>query len=366
MTATSVATVDTEPASVVGDLSAWIIAGCVTSESVRNGLRDAVEAERLGFRSVYMSERYNLKEAGTVLGGVGALTSRIGIATGVIAARSRHPLMTAALGASMQACYGPRFVIGMGRSEEQWFANEKRASNSEILDHMRICKQLWNGETVSYDGPAGHFDNLRLGDLYDGPSPATYLGCAGMPLGARTAADPAVDGVLLFPMVTPEATHKAVTNIRNACERIGRDPDTLRICQPVVTAPELSDQETRELVHARFITYITYPGTGPVMMELSGWDKSVADKIAQHPVFQKMADKTADQSFHRDELLEPASLIPDTWMTDCSAIGSIDTCVAKLQEFKDAGADEIATYGSSPTQNAALIDAWRKRSAQPV
>jgi hypothetical protein len=46
---------------------------------------------------------------------------------------------------------------------------------------------------------------------------------------------------------------------------------------------------------------------------------------------------------------------------DCSAIGTVDECVSSLQRFIDAGADEVTTYGSTPRQNAALIEAWRRR-----
>jgi hypothetical protein len=36
--------------------------------------------------------------------------------------------------------------------------------------------------------------------------------------------------------------------------------------------------------------------------------------------------------------------------------------VKTLQAFRDAGADELAIYGTSPAQNAGLIDAWRDRT----
>jgi 5,10-methylenetetrahydromethanopterin reductase len=49
-------------------------------------------------------------------------------------------------------------------------------------------------------------------------------------------------------------------------------------------------------------------------------------------------------------------------MQQTSALGSVQHCVAKLQQFRDAGADEIATYGSTPGQNAELIGAWRNRT----
>jgi hypothetical protein len=42
-------------------------------------------------------------------------------------------------------------------------------------------------------------------------------------------------------------------------------------------------------------------------------------------------------------------------------MGSLDECLASLTEFKDAGADEIAMYGSTPAQNAKLLEAWRNR-----
>jgi hypothetical protein len=57
----------------------------------------------------------------------------------------------------------------------------------------------------------------------------------------------------------------------------------------------------------------------------------------------------------------PGSVIPWSWVLDCSAIGSVDECVTSLQRFIDAGADEVTTYGSTPRQNDALIEAWRKR-----
>lgn len=46
------------------------------------------------------------------------------------------------------------------------------------------------------------------------------------------------------------------------------------------------------------------------------------------------------------------------------AIGTVDECVATLQAFRDAGADEITTYGGTPGQNADLIAGWRSRTVR--
>jgi 5,10-methylenetetrahydromethanopterin reductase len=67
-------------APVVEDLSTFLLSGRAVASpptdprlgpTVREGMRDGVEAEQLGFRRAFLSERYDLKEAGALLGGIG-------------------------------------------------------------------------------------------------------------------------------------------------------------------------------------------------------------------------------------------------------------------------------------------------------
>jgi hypothetical protein len=60
-------------------------------------------------------------------------------------------------------------------------------------------------------------------------------------------------------------------------------------------------------------------------------------------------------------MLGAASRIPDSYMEDCSAFGTASEVATSLQRFIDAGAHEIATYGSTPGQNAGMVTAWRDR-----
>jgi alkanesulfonate monooxygenase SsuD/methylene tetrahydromethanopterin reductase-like flavin-dependent oxidoreductase (luciferase family) len=152
-----------------------------------------------------------------------------------------------------------------------------------------------------------------------------------------------------------------VAALREACLRIDRDPATLRIAQSVITAPELDDVETRTLAHARAVTYLDAPGYGEMLVRLNGWDPAPLTRIRDHEQFQGMGTAVSDLSFHRSQLLGPASLVPDEWMLGSCAIGSVADCVAALRRFRDAGADEIVTYGSTPSQNAALAGAWRRQ-----
>lgn len=360
--------------SVIDDLSAFVIAGRVkarpspksetAARTPAQGVDDGVEAERIGFHRVFLSERWNLKEAGALLGGIAARTSRIGVGTGVIPPAARHPLHAAGFASTMHAAYGPRFVLGLGRGDNDVMRGLGMwaASFPALVDYVSIVRRLWEGEVVSYDGPAGTYPRLALPDLHEGPHPQIWFGSFGLPKSAEAAAK-CMDGVLLVPNMTPQATHEAVGRIRAACERIGRDPNSIRIAQCVVTAPELDDTETREIVHARALTYLQTPGWGESLCKLNHWDRSVLDDIANHEQLRG-ADIIADARFHRSELLDAAKLVPDELMRESAAFGSIDECVASLARFRDAGADELITYGSTPGQNAKLAQVWAKREAR--
>jgi hypothetical protein len=86
----------------------------------------------------------------------------------------------------------------------------------------------------------------------------------------------------------------------------------------------------------------------------------VLPHLRDHDQFKDMATEVSDLSFHRTELLGPASLVPDEWMEQACALGAVAKCVETLARFRAAGADEIVTYGSTPNQNATLAAAWRE------
>src|SRR5581483_5739719 len=88
-----------ELAPLVEDMGIFLITGRTRDPSI--ALTQGEEADRLGFRRAWLSERYDLKEAGALLGGVAARTNRLVVGTGVVASGSRHPLLSAALAATM-------------------------------------------------------------------------------------------------------------------------------------------------------------------------------------------------------------------------------------------------------------------------
>jgi len=366
------ATASADLPPVVDDVSAYIIAGAVSAaqeegahatvgRTPAQGIQDGIDAERIGYRRIWLSERLDIKEADAILAGVAARTSRIGVGTGVIVPMSRHPIHLASFAATMHACFGPRLTLGLGRGDAEAYGAMGMAhpSYEYMCDYADLMKQMWTGKTVAYDGPVGTFPGLAFPNTYAGPAPEVYLGVFGNAKGAEAAAK-SYDGVLLASMLSPDAVRAAVTRIHEACERIGRDPASIRTVALVTTAPELDDYETRAVAHARAVTYLTWgKGYAHVLARANRWDESVIDKLEEHKLFRNL-ERKPDFVYHRHEMMEPAELIPDEWMRDVCAIGTIEECVASFQRFKDAGVDEIATYGSTPAQNAKLIAAWRE------
>jgi len=352
------------------DLSTYVVSGAVSahhrerrfeteSRTVAEGIEDGVDAERLGFHRAFLSERYDIKHADVLLGGIAARTTSLRLATGTIDPQTRQIWNVAAFGATMHACYGPRLTITLGLGDDMIFKRMgvKKATYREMVEYARMYRALWRGEAVSYAGQSGACEGFSFSETYDGPPPELWLGSFANPKGAETIAA-AYDGVILPPVFTPRATAAAVARIREACERIDRDPATVRICQSVITAPDLDEEEFRQLAHGRAASYFVYPGYGENLARVNGWDEQVVLDVRNHPIFSGLG-KVADMEMHRHQMMKAAALIPDEWMLDSCAFGRAEACAENLRRFADAGADEITTYGSTPAQNAGLLAAWK-------
>ena len=76
------------------ELGFYTLAG--HTESPADLLDECRDAERIGLGSGFISERFNVKEAASLSGAAAAVTTELGVATGVTNHNTRHPLVTAA------------------------------------------------------------------------------------------------------------------------------------------------------------------------------------------------------------------------------------------------------------------------------
>src|SRR5258705_8745478 len=78
----------------------------------------AQEAERLGFSVVWAAEAYG-SDSPSILSWIAGQTSRIDVGTAVMQIPARTPTATAMTAATIDACTGGRFRLGLGVSRPQ-------------------------------------------------------------------------------------------------------------------------------------------------------------------------------------------------------------------------------------------------------
>ena len=103
-------TLDARPLT---ELGFYTLAG--QADSSRDLVDEVRLAERLGLGSLFISERFDKKEAAVLSGAAGAVSERMTIVTAATNHNTRHPMITAGMARTMQSLTGGRFILGLGR-----------------------------------------------------------------------------------------------------------------------------------------------------------------------------------------------------------------------------------------------------------
>jgi alkanesulfonate monooxygenase SsuD/methylene tetrahydromethanopterin reductase-like flavin-dependent oxidoreductase (luciferase family) len=138
------------------ELGYYTLAGHTSTP--RDLVTEAQDAERLGLGAAFVSERFNVKDACTLSGAVGAVSEHLGVATGATNHNTRHPLVTATFAMSMHKLTGGHFALGLGRGFDPLFdaLGLPRVTMAQLEDFTGIMRRLWKGEMVlGHEGPAG-------------------------------------------------------------------------------------------------------------------------------------------------------------------------------------------------------------------
>lgn len=328
------------------------------------------EAERIGLGSVFLSERFNYKDAAVLSGAAAAASTDLGIATAATNHNTRHALVTATMATTLHRMTRGRFALGLGRGFDALFdvMGLPRITNAQLRDAIAVQRRLWQGERFDHDGPSGRYPYLFLMDeqiAEDIPVLMVALGPKALALAGGIA-----DAVVLHTFMTDEAVSRAVAAARAGAEAAGRDPAALRVwaCTAVVEDSLPDDVVLRKTV-GRLATYLQ--GYGDLLVRINDWDPAALQRFRDDPLVAGFAGAfdaaaTPDQLEYLSE-----KAIPRSWL-DCAVTGSAASCARQVADsFADTGVDSVILHGSTPSELAPVVEAYAHvrdtaRSALPA
>ena len=339
----------------MNELGFYTLAG--QPKSPRELLAEIPAAEAQGIGACFISERFNIKEAATLSGAVGAISTTIGIATAATNHNTRHPMVTASYAMTMHRLTHGRFSLGLGRGIKPMFQMHGMplVTTAQLEDFVGIMRRLWRGEAVmGHDGPAGKYPLLALGPDYAGEIPITYtaFGPNSLALGGR-----AMDAVVLHTFFTDETTARCVREVKQAAEKAGRDPAKVRVWSCFATIGDHLPEAIRlKKTVGRMATYLQ--AYGDLLVKTNRWDPKVLERFRADPLAGKFPG-AIDARATTEQLEQIAKLIPEDWLAP-AATGSPARCVAKIREQFALGCDGVILHGASPSDLEPIVREYAK------
>ncbi|MEU4128497.1 LLM class F420-dependent oxidoreductase [Streptomyces wuyuanensis] len=268
----------------------------LTDETI-TPVRLARELEERGFAGLYLPEHTHIPVERTspypaggdlppeygrtldpfvALGQAAAVTTTLGLGTGITLLAQHDPIALAKQIATLDHLSGGRFTLGVGfgwnREEAADHGVEWSTRRDLSRDRMHLMRALWAAEPTAYDGD---FGSVRASYAYpkpaSGPAPRTLVGGAAGPKLFSHIADYA-DGWL---PIGGRGLTEALPVLRETWSAAGRDPKALQIVPYAVlpSAGKLAHYE--ELGIDEVVLQLPPAGEGEVLRVLDEYGKYV-------------------------------------------------------------------------------------------
>ena len=342
------------PQDIATELGCYLLAGA--PKTPRDLIGEVLDAEKLGLGTAFISERFNVKEAATLSGAAGAVSSRIQIATAATNHNTRHPMVTASYATTMHRLTGGRFKLGLGRGIKPMFDafGIPQITTAQLEDFAQLMRRLWKGEVViGHDGPAGRYPILHLDASFDEDIPLaiTAFGPRTLDLGGRV-----FDAVVLHTFFTDETLQRCVKTVKQGAEKAGRDPSDVKVWSCFATVGDHLPEDVRlKKTVGRMATYLQ--GYGDLMVETNRWDPAPLARFRSDEVVTTIRG-AIDQVATTEQLEHIATLIPDEWLAP-AATGTPERCAKAVEGQLQLGADAVILHGASPSELAPVVAAYR-------
>ena len=336
------------------ELGFYTLAGA--PKSPRDMFQELRDAEDMGLGTAFISERFNIKEAGALTGAAIGATSNINIVTAATNHTTRHPIVSASWASTLHLMSEGRFSLGLGRGIDAMFNayGMPLATTDSMEQFALLMRRLWKGETVlNYADLTGTYPVLRLDPAFDLDIPLsiTAFGPQTLEMAGR-----AYDNVILHTFFTDETTERAVQTVKKSAEQAGRDPSTVKVWSCFATIGDHIDPALRlKKTVGRLATYLQ--AYGDLLVRTNKWDPEVLKRFRADE-FVKTFPGALDAKGTTEDLERVAPLIPEEWLAP-SATGTPEQCVAAIRNQFALGCDGVIMHGATPTELAPIVVAYK-------
>jgi F420-dependent oxidoreductase-like protein len=299
-----------------------------------------LEAERLGFDSVWTSEAYG-SDAVSAAAWVLARTTRIKAGTAIMQMPARTPAMTAMTAMTLDALSGGRFVLGIGPSGPQvvegWHGVAYGRPLVRTREYIEIVRKiLERKEPVTFAG-----EHYQI--PYAGPG-ATGLG---KPLKSIMHG---TQRIKIYTATIAPASIRGSAEIADGMFPIFMNPERFELFEPHLKAGFAKSDTQKGLANYDICPFVPVSMADdierarlPIKQELALYiggmgarDKNFYNDYAKRLGYEAEAIRIQD-AYLGGRKTEAAAAVPDALVDEISLVGSADHIRDRLQAWKEAG-----------------------------
>jgi F420-dependent oxidoreductase-like protein len=326
------------------------------SEGHADNLALAVEADRLGYSSVWAAEAYG-SDALTVLTWVAAHTERIDVGSAVFQIPARTPAATAMAAATLDALSGGRFRLGLGVSgpqvSEGWYGVRFAKPLARTREYVEIVRKVLAREKLQYAGqhhtlplPDGPGKALRLTFTPVRDHIPLYIAAIG-PKNLELTGEVADGWLGVF--VAPEYASELLTQLGAGRAKAGTDLTGFDVVAnlPVV----IGDDVAQCADPVRWYAALYLGGMGS---REQNFYNALAVRMGYADAAKTVQDLYLDRK-HRDA----AAAVPFEFLDRTALLGPVDRITERLREYAEAGVTTLSITPFAGDQQTKL-DTLRK------
>lgn len=317
----------------------------------------AVEADRLGYDSVWVAEAYG-SDSPSMLAWIGARTEHIGLGSAVMQIPARTPAMTAMTATTIDTMSGGRFRLGLGVSgpqvSEGWHGVPFARPLGRTREYVEIVRAAVRRDTVSFAGrhftlplPGGVGKALRLSSRPVRSEIPVYLAAVG-PKNLELTGEIADGWLAIF--FSPEHAPELLATIeagRRAGGRADSDHPMAGFDVVASTPVVLVDDVAEAADHVRDYCALYIGGMGSK-------EQNFYNQLARRMGFADEADQI-QELYLAGRVRDAAAAVPLEFIDETSLLGSPRRIATRMQRYEDAGVTTLAvSVGGGMTRDQAV------------